>query len=198
VGIGKQGCAVIQVTPGQANTVEAALVAKATGSAITSGVVTFQVMALSGSHAGKWWSAATSAWSAVEASAGTATYKGGATWTLSIAAGAWAEGVRYALYPKESGGLHIPYDVPILAAPLSGGSGSEEFTVTCQDGDGNPLDGVAVWISTDEAGGNVVAGVKYTSATGKTVFKIDAGTYWVHRQLSGYDFDPNPAQATVS
>ena len=24
------------------------------------------------------------------------------------------------------------------------------------------------------------------------------GVYWVHRQLAGYEFDPNPAQATVS
>ncbi len=49
-----------------------------------------------------------------------------------------------------------------------------------------------------EGGSNVVAGTKYTNANGQTTFKLDAGTYWIHRQLSGYEFSPNPKQETVS
>ena len=78
------------------------------------------------------------------------------------------------------------------------GSGALDVTITCKDSGGSPLDGVAVWVSTDQAGSNVVAGTKYTNANGQVTFKLDAGTYWIHRQLSGYEFDPNPKQETVS
>jgi len=78
------------------------------------------------------------------------------------------------------------------------GAGALDVTITCKDDQGDHLDGVAVWITTDSAGSNVVAGTKYTTASGEVTFKLDAGTYWVHRQLSGYEFSPNPKQETVS
>lgn len=185
----------IQTTPGVANTVEAAVV-NTNGAAITSGTVTFHLVAMSGPNSGKWWDSGGATWAAAEASAGSATFKGGATWTLSIAAAAWTNGVRYAMYAKESGGLNILYDVPILCAPLTGGAGSEDVTITCQDASG-PLDGVAVWISLDEAGSQVVAGVAYSNASGIVTFKLDPGTIWIHRQLAGKTFTPDPEQETV-
>lgn len=86
-------------------------------------------------------------------------------------------------------------------APAGGGqtgSGALDVTVTVTDDLGTPLDGAAVWISTDQVGNNVVAGTKYTTAMGQVAFKLDAGAYWCHRQLAGYEFDPNPAQISVS
>lgn len=78
------------------------------------------------------------------------------------------------------------------------GPGSLDVTVTITDDGGTPLDGVGVWISTDQAGQNVIAGTKYSNALGHVGFKLDAGAYWCHRQLAGYEFSPNPAQITVS
>jgi len=90
-----------------------------------------------------------------------------------------------------------------LDAKISGvgsqtGSGALDVTITCKDAGGAPLDGAAVWVSTDAGGTNVVAGTKYTDAMGEVAFKLDAGTYWIHRQLSGYEFTPNPKQETVA
>ena len=57
--------------------------------------------------------------------------------------------------------------------------------------------GAAVWISTDEAGNNVVAGTKYSSATGIVTFMLDDGDYWCWKQAAGHAFD-NPEEFTVA
>jgi len=95
---------------GQANTVYLDVIAKATGDAITSGTVNFYLIALTGDNAGKWFKASDSSWQAAESSAGAASYKGGAAWSLSIAAAAWDSGVNYIAYAKESGDLNIVYN----------------------------------------------------------------------------------------
>jgi len=95
---------------GQANTVFLDVVAKASGDAITSGTVNFYLVAEDGDNAGKWFRASDSSWQAAESSAGSAAYKGGAAWSLSIAADAWDSGVNYILYAKESGNLNIVYN----------------------------------------------------------------------------------------
>lgn len=97
-------------TAGQANTVFLDVVAKASGSAITSGTVNFYLVAKDGGNAGKWFKASDSSWQSAEASAGQASYKGGAAWSLSIVAAAWLSGVNYFLYAKESGDLNIVYN----------------------------------------------------------------------------------------
>ena len=76
------------------------------------------------------------------------------------------------------------------------GSGALSTTITVDDGT-NPLDGVEVWITTDEAGSNVIAGSLTTDANGQVTFMLDAGTYYVWQQLAGYDFT-NPQTITVS
>jgi hypothetical protein len=87
----------------------------------------------------------------------------------------------------------------ILAA--SGGSaigpGSIAFTVTIRDDLTNPLDGAEVWISTDAAGSNVIAGALSTDAMGKCTFMLDAGNYFLWVTHSGYNKE-NPTAITVS
>ena len=77
------------------------------------------------------------------------------------------------------------------------GSGAISWTITQKDDAGNPLDGVEVWITTDAAGSNVVAGTLCTDTAGQVTFMLDAGTYYVWRQLAGYDFT-NPSTTTVA
>jgi hypothetical protein len=75
------------------------------------------------------------------------------------------------------------------------GSGSISWPITIDDGL-SPLDGVDVWVSTDSAGTNVVAR-GYTNTLGVVTFLLDAGAYYLWKQLSGYTFI-NPEGITVS
>lgn len=76
-----------------------------------------------------------------------------------------------------------------------GGSGAISTTVTITVS-GLPRDGVEVWATTDAGGLNVVAsGV--TDAMGQVTFLLDAGTYYVWKQLSGVNFT-NPETTVVS
>lgn len=61
---------------------------------------------------------------------------------------------------------------------------------------GLPRDGVEVWITTDSAGNNIVAS-GITNALGIVVFMLDAGDYYVWKQLAGVNF-VNPEDLTVS
>ena len=81
------------------------------------------------------------------------------------------------------------------SASCSVGGGAIETEVVCQVG-GSPLDGVEVWVTTDEDGENVVAGTQTTDALGKVTFMLDAGDYYVWRQKGGYEFE-NPQDLTV-
>ena len=77
------------------------------------------------------------------------------------------------------------------------GSGALSCTWTQKDDGDNPMDNVQVWISTDEAGNNVVAGTLITDASGEVTFMLDAGTYYVWRERASYNFT-NPQTWTVS
>jgi len=80
---------------------------------------------------------------------------------------------------------------------LSGsGAISWPYTIT-NSVSGAPIADVDVWISTDEAGNNVVASGR-TDQTGTITFNLDAGTVYVWRQKSGYNFAPNPDTEVVS
>lgn len=62
---------------------------------------------------------------------------------------------------------------------------------------GHPVDGAAVWITTDSEGGNVVAGTAYTNTAGKVRFMLEAGiTYYAWCQKAGVNFT-NPTQINV-
>lgn len=85
--------------------------------------------------------------------------------------------------------------VPLIGA----GSVSWPVIVTTNDGV-TPIEGVAVWVTTDIAGTNVIAGTLYTDALGRingTVgFMLDPGGYYLWFQRSGWSF-ANPTAITV-
>jgi len=89
--------------------------------------------------------------------------------------------------------------LPALAATAGtiAGTGSEICTLQLLDTLSNQLNDVEVWISTDQAGSNVVAGTKETDANGYVVFQLDTGTYYRWAQKNGYNFD-NPQQFTIT
>ena len=77
------------------------------------------------------------------------------------------------------------------------GPGALSCTWTQKDADENPMDNVQIWITTDEAGVNVIAGTLLTNAHGKATFMLDAGTYYVWREKAGKNFT-NPQTWSVS
>jgi hypothetical protein len=68
---------------------------------------------------------------------------------------------------------------------------------TQKDEESTPMVGVSVWITTDVAGTDVIAGILVTNASGKATFMLDADTYYVWRHKSGYTFT-NPQTWSVS
>jgi hypothetical protein len=76
------------------------------------------------------------------------------------------------------------------------GSGAISHEITIDDGT-DPIDGAEVWISTDLAGNNVVAGTLSTDALGNVTFLLDAGNYYAWVQASGFNFT-NPTAFTVA
>lgn len=95
----------------------------------------------------------------------------------------------------------MTYEIwPIGAGSGSGvaGAGSIEVDILSTDEDGNPIDGVAVWITTDEPGINIIAGPVYSLGNGLSKFWLDNNSnYWAWRQLNGINFDPNPEIFTI-
>ena len=84
----------------------------------------------------------------------------------------------------------------IAAIPTVLGAGALSETITVDDG-ADPIDNVAVWVTTDEPGSNVVVGASYTNALGKITFQLEAEDYYVWCSHSGYNFN-NPTSHTVS
>lgn len=90
-----------------------------------------------------------------------------------------------------------------LDAAISGvggavGSGAIGYTHTLTRSDtGAPVAGADVWVATDAAGANIVAGVLVTNSIGQVTFQLDAGAYYLFAQLAGYNFT-NPTTITVS
>jgi hypothetical protein len=76
------------------------------------------------------------------------------------------------------------------------GSGGIATTVVTEDTDDNPIDGVAVWVTSDVGGSSVVAGKLYSSLTGTVTFMLEAGTWYVWRQKGGVNFT-NPQAISI-
>lgn len=86
----------------------------------------------------------------------------------------------------------------VLSALSAGtGAGAITWTYTVTNSiTGLPLDDVSVWVTTDSVGQNTIAsGV--TNALGVVTFYLDAGTVYVWRARSGYNFT-NPDTEVVS
>lgn len=188
-----------QVIPGQSNKVTWDAVAKASGSAIVAGTVTFYLRARDGANAGKWFRASDSTWQAAESSAGTATHIAKALWELTIVAAAWLPGVTYDLYGVESGNLHIDYTEVLVTHSLpttGGGAIAFTYTLTSTVDPFPPVPDADVWATSDLSGVNVIASGR-TDANGQVTFYLDAGTVYVWRQKSGWNF-VNPDTEVVS
>lgn len=79
----------------------------------------------------------------------------------------------------------------------SAGAGAITYTYTLTDADsGDPIAQADVWVTTDEAGTNVIAS-DTTNDSGEVVFYLDAGTYYFWRNKSGVNFT-NPDTEVVS
>jgi hypothetical protein len=83
-----------------------------------------------------------------------------------------------------------------ISTRTGGGSGGTAYSITVTDGV-LPLDGVAVWVTTDEAGTNAIAGPVHTNAMGQAVFALEPGSYYAFCQRSGMNFT-NPQPITVA
>ena len=104
-----------EVLTGQPNILELPLVAKASGDPITSGTVNFYLVDKDGPNAGEWYRGSDQTWQESEAIAGAATHRVDGHWYLSFPNAVWTRGVRYRLYAKEGGNLHIPVGEDVLA-----------------------------------------------------------------------------------
>ena len=75
-------------------------------------------------------------------------------------------------------------------------AGAIEWTYTLTDEDtGALIDGASVWVTTDIAGANTIASGA-TNSVGVVTFYLDAGTYYIWRSRSGYNFT-NPDTEVV-
>ncbi len=80
---------------------------------------------------------------------------------------------------------------------ITAGVGSVTFTLTVEDVATDPIEGVAVWVTSDSGGSTVVAGTLYTNSSGQVVFYLDAATYYFWKQDPRYNFT-NPEAIAVS
>jgi hypothetical protein len=74
-----------------------------------------------------------------------------------------------------------------ISTAVCDGPGAAPYEIIINDPDGNPLDGVNVWISTDLAGANVIFN-GFTDTFGKVTPMLDAGDYFAWKQLAGFVF----------
>jgi hypothetical protein len=78
------------------------------------------------------------------------------------------------------------------------GSGGTLCTWTQKDDGDQPMDNVAIWITSDSDGTNVIAGTLYTNAQGEVSFMLDVPqTVYVWREHASYNFN-NPQTWVLS
>lgn len=87
----------------------------------------------------------------------------------------------------------------LLRNPVNNvGPGAYTYTFTVEKvTDSSPIAGASLWVSTDAAGSNVIAGALSTGAVGTVAFLLDAGTYYLWVNAQGYAAS-NPTAFTVS
>ena len=86
--------------------------------------------------------------------------------------------------------------IPALLLDVGTGTGAIEHDITVLDADTHQLSDVELWVYTDTAMTNLVAS-GITNAFGVATFYLDAGTYFVKSQKSGYNFT-NPSTEVVT
>jgi len=77
------------------------------------------------------------------------------------------------------------------------GAGAITFVYTLISSvDSSPIASATVWVTTDQAGTNVIASGT-TDTNGEVTFYLDTGTYYVWREKAGWNFT-NPDTETVA
>ena len=94
----------------------------------------------------------------------------------------------------------VPVQLPRIDAAVStratlGVSGTAKTYTLTDSSSGLPIADADVWVTTDSAGANVIASGK-TDQNGQVTFYLDAGTVYIWRQKSGYNFT-NPDTEVV-
>ena len=116
------------------------------------------------------------------------------------AANGFENGKTYTVYIEatvdgDTGG--ICYEFTAYSQLGGVAAGAIEWTYTVTDADtGALLDGVAVWVTTDSAGTNVIAS-GITNDSGVVTFHLDAGTRYIWRSRAGYNFT-NPDTEVIA
>ena len=100
---------------GQTNILELPLVAKASGNAIVGGTVNFYLVDKDGPNAGKYYRGSDQSWQVAESIAGVASHRNDGHWYHPFPSAVWTRNVRYRLYAKENGSLHITVGEDVLA-----------------------------------------------------------------------------------
>jgi hypothetical protein len=78
------------------------------------------------------------------------------------------------------------------------GTGSVGITLTQTDSSGNPVPEASLWVTTDLAGQNIVAGPVITTVSGITpTLNLNPGTYYSWSSHTDYTFT-NPSKFTVT
>jgi len=90
------------------------------------------------------------------------------------------------------------FKVEKMKTAIGVGSGSNEITLTVTNSSSNPVAEASVYVTTDIAGQNVVAGPVLTDVSGVTpTLNLDAGKYYSWSEHADYTFT-NPQDFTVS
>ena len=77
------------------------------------------------------------------------------------------------------------------------GSGGNAVTITLTDADSAIIPDVKVWITSDIAGRDIIAGPLLTNTSGEVVFNLASGVIYRWAEKTGYTFT-NPATITVA
>ena len=90
------------------------------------------------------------------------------------------------------------FKVEKMKTAIGVGSGSNDITLTVTNSDGDPVAEASVYVTSDLAGQNVVAGPVLTDVSGVTpTLKLAAGTYYSWSEHADFTFT-NPQSFTVS
>ena len=90
------------------------------------------------------------------------------------------------------------FKVERLKETVGTGSGSNDVTLTVTDASSNPVAEATVYVTSDLAGQEIVAGPVITNVSGVTpTLKLNVGTFYQWATHDGYSFT-NPVKFTVS
>jgi len=107
-----------------------------------------------------------------------------------------AASVADAVLDELLSGHTTPGSVGVALTNAGPGTGNITHTITVNDGDGNPISGVEILVSTDAAKASIIRS-ENTDDNGQAVFYLDAGTYYTWKTRAGYNFT-NPETITVA